>query len=213
MAEQISFSEFSSRFKLVHKGEELGSIELGIPGLHNVYNCLAAICVGLDLGLTFDTIKFALEGFSGPDRRFQLIGEPKGIQIIDDYAHHPVEIKATLRAAKQGWGRRTVVIFQPHRYTRTRDLLEDFYTAFYQADVLIVTDIYAAGEKPIPGVSAQKIAEGIREHGHRNVVFIPQTEEIVPYILETVKPRDMVLTLGAGNVWELAVKLKEELES
>lgn len=213
MAGQISFSGFSSRFQLAYKGEELGFIKLAIPGMHNVYNCMAAVCVGLDVGLTFEVIKSALEEFTGPDRRFQLIGEPKNIQIIDDYAHHPVEIKATLKAAKEGWGRRTVVIFQPHRYTRIRDLLEEFFTAFYQADVLIVTDIYAAGEKPIPGVSAKQIATGIREHGHRNVVFIPQAEKIIPHILEIVKPQDMVLTLGAGNVWELGLKLKERLES
>ncbi len=212
MAEQISFSKFSSRFKVLHRGSELGSVNINVPGLHNVYNCLAAITVGLDLGLGFDTIKLALEEFAGADRRFQLIGEVAEVLIIDDYAHHPVEIKATLRAAKEGWGKRTVAIFQPHRYTRTRDMLEDFFTAFYQADVLIVTDIYCAGEKPIPGVSAQQIAEGVKEHGHRNVVFIPNTEEIVAYVLDVLKPQDMLLTLGAGNVGELAGKIKQALE-
>jgi UDP-N-acetylmuramate--alanine ligase len=212
-AEQISFSEFHSRFKLLYRGRELGWIGLNIPGLHNVYNCLAAVGVGLDLGLEFATMKSALEGFAGADRRFQPIGEVRDILIVDDYAHHPTEIKATLRAAKQGWGRRTVVIFQPHRYTRTRDLLGEFFTAFYQADVLIVTSIYPAGEKPIPGVSAQAIVDGVREHGHRDVVFIPRMEEVVPHALGVVRAGDMVLTLGAGNIGELAVKLKQELEA
>jgi UDP-N-acetylmuramate--alanine ligase len=212
MAEQITFSKFSSSFNVLYRGESLGKVNNNIPGLHNVYNCLAAVGVGIDLGLEFSTIKSALEEFVGADRRFQLIGEAGDILIIDDYAHHPVEIKATLRAAKDGFGRRTVVIFQPHRYTRTRDMLDEFFTAFYQADVLVVTDIYSAGEKPIPGISAQQIAEGVKEHGHREVVFIPNMEEIVPYVLEVLKPKDMLLTLGAGNVGELAGKLKQELE-
>ncbi len=212
MAEQIVFSKFSSRFNVLHRGDRLGSVNINVPGLHNVYNCLAAIAVGLDLDMEFDTIKSALEEFAGVDRRFQLIGDVADILIIDDYAHHPVEIKATLRAAKEGWGRRTVVIFQPHRYSRTRDMLDEFFTAFYQADVLIVTSIYSAGEEPIPGVSAQQIAEGVREHGHRDVVFIPKTEGIIPYVLGVLKPQDMLLTLGAGNVGELASKIRQELE-
>jgi UDP-N-acetylmuramate--alanine ligase len=213
MAEQISSKEFQSRFNVLYRGRELGWISMNIPGLHNVYNSLAAVGVGLDLGLEFSVIKAALEGFAGADRRFQLIGEVGNVLIVDDYAHHPTEIEATLQAAKRGWGRRTVVVFQPHRYTRTRDLLGEFLTAFYQADVLIVTDIYPASEKPIPGVSAQQIVDGVRDHGHRNVVYIPRMEDVIPYVLEVVKPQDMLLTLGAGSIGELGAKLKQELEA
>ncbi len=213
MAEHINFSEFYSGFDVIYKQKKVGSIKVNVPGLHNVYNCLAAISVGLDLGVEFSSIKNALQDFTGPDRRFQQIADINNIIIIDDYAHHPVEIKATLRAAKRGWNRRTVVIFQPHRYSRTKDLLDDFFTAFYQADILIVTDIYAAGEKPLAKVSAKQIADGIREHGHKNVVFIPKMDDVLSHVWGIIKSGDMVLTLGAGNIGELGYKIKHKMET
>ena len=132
--------------------------------------------------------------------------------VVDDYGHHPAEIKATLSAAKSGWGRRTVVIFQPHRYTRTRDLLKEFFTAFNQADVLFLLDIYPAGEDPIPGVKAENLYEGIKGHGHKDVTLVPDRKEILEHLLPRLKTGDLVITLGAGDVWKIGETLAEELK-
>jgi UDP-N-acetylmuramate--alanine ligase len=189
----------------------LGRIPLRVPGLHNVYNALAATAVGLDLDLEFATIGAALGEFAGVARRFQLLGEVSGISVVDDYAHHPAEIQATLNAAKTGFARNLIAVFQPHRYTRTRALLPEFFTAFYQADRLFVTEIYPAGERPIPGVTGEQIAHGAREHGHKSVTYVPSKEGLAEQVLAVARPGDMVLVMGAGDIWRIGEEIVRRL--
>ncbi|MGH7395023.1 MAG: UDP-N-acetylmuramate--L-alanine ligase, partial [Candidatus Methylomirabilales bacterium] len=199
MARDITLKAMRSEFTVLRHHEPLGSLRLQVPGLHNVYNALAAVAVGLDLELAFPLIREGLEEFTGVDRRFQIKGTVRDILVVDDYGHHPAEIQATLAAAKAGFDRRVVVLFQPHRYTRTQKLLREFFTAFYQADVLLVTEIYAAGEAVIPGVSGRQIAEGVARHGHRDVTFVPDKGRLAGAVLHRLAPGDLVLTLGAGD--------------
>lgn len=213
VARDISFSQMNSEFEVYYKGRPLGKVRLMVPGLHNVYNAMAAVAVGLDLEMEFTHIKEALEEFSGVARRFQIKGVVRDIMVLDDYAHHPAEIHATLNAAKDGFGQKVIAIFQPHRYTRTKALLRDFFTAFYQADWLIVTEIYPAGEPPIPGVKGELIALGAKEHGHRDVTFVPNKEEIPDLIIPHLRPGDMVFTLGAGDIWKVGEDLLKKLSA
>ncbi|MFQ6671824.1 MAG: UDP-N-acetylmuramate--L-alanine ligase [Candidatus Tectimicrobiota bacterium] len=204
-------TSYTARFQ----GRSLGQVRLQLPGFHNVLNSLAAVAVGLELDLDFTTIADALATFGGIERRFQIKGELGGVMVVDDYGHHPVEIRATLRAAKDGWSeRRLVVLFQPHRYTRTQHLLQDFFSAFNEADVLITTDIYPAGEAPIAGVSGRQIYEGVKEHGHRDVSYVEPVSEALPLLEERLRPGDLLLTLGAGDVWKvgeaLVARLRQE---
>jgi UDP-N-acetylmuramate--alanine ligase len=189
----------------------LGEVRLNMPGIHNVYNALAAIAVGMELEIAFRTIKEALEGFTGVGRRFELKGETAGIAIIDDYAHHPEEIRVTLAAAKGLGDRRIVALFQPHRYTRTRDLFEEFLSAFAQADALFITDIYPAGEDPIAGVSAEALCQAIEQRGGTEVRYVPDREHLVDEVLPVLRPGDIVMTLGAGNIWETSEAIVEAL--
>src|SRR6202795_3410408 len=171
-ARRLSFSGMQSRFEVLHRGKTLGPATIQAPGRHNVLNALAAVGVGLDLEVPFERILQALSGFTGVQRRFQIRGEAAGVLVVDDYGHHPAEIRATLAAAKAGFDRRVITVFQPHRYSGTQHLRKDFLTAFYQSDVLIVMDIYAAGEAPIEGVHARDLADGIAAPGHREVVYL-----------------------------------------
>ena len=207
----VRFKQVESEFTVRYLGKNLGRFKLPLPGIHNVYNALAAIAVGLELEVDLEAIRSSLADFTGVERRFQLVGEKRDITVIDDYGHHPTEIKATLNAVRTGWNRRLVVVFQPHRYTRTRDLLEEFSTAFYEADCLILTEIYPAGEKPIEGVSAKRLYEQIRQHGHRDVRYIATLEEVVEALLLTVRPRDMLVTLGAGDIGKVGWMFLEKL--
>lgn len=194
------------------RSERLGRVRLGMPGVHNVLNSLAALAVGLELDLDFRTIAEALAEFGGIERRFQLKGEPRGIMVVDDYGHHPAEIRATLKAARSGWPeRRLVVLFQPHRYTRTRDLLREFFPAFIDADLLIVTSIYSAGEDPIPGITGRLLFEGLRQHGHRDVAYAEDLSQAESMLLERLRPGDMLITLGAGNVWKVGEAILKKL--
>lgn len=211
-AREIILQGMGSEFVVVARQEVLGKFRLRVPGVHNVSNALAAVAVGLDLDLEIDVIREGLEEFAGVDRRFQIKGEARGILVVDDYGHHPAEIHATLNAAKDGFGRRIVVVFQPHRYTRTKHLLQEFFTAFYQADLLVVTEVYAAGEPVIPGVSGKQIADGALGHGHRNVTFIPDTGEVAEFLLPALQAGDMVITLGAGDIWRVGEELLHRLE-
>jgi len=197
---------FGSRFNVSAFGKEMGEVNIAVPGLHNVYNALASIAVGLDLGIEFETLAAALGQFRGADRRFQVKGEKSGVLVVDDYGHHPTEIKATLEAARTS-GRRVVVLFQPHRYTRTRDLLDEFARSFYGADVLLVTDIYAASEEPIEGVTAAALVDEVERFGHRNAAYIGQISGAALKLREAVRSGDLVLTLGAGNVNQVADEL------
>jgi UDP-N-acetylmuramate--alanine ligase len=199
-ASAVELKEFASTFDVHLQGKKLGRVSLQVPGRHNIANALAAIAVGLDLEVPFDTVRAQLQAFHGADRRFQLKGESEGILVIDDYGHHPSEILVTLAAAKKGWGRRTVVVFQPHRYSRVQALLNEFARSFYDADVLAVTDIYPAGEEEIPGVTAEAMAEAIEKHGHKDVTLVKELKDVPGWLAERTREGDMVLTLGAGSV-------------
>ena len=201
-ASAVELKEFHASFDVALLRRKLGRVVLQVPGRHNVSNALAAIAVGLDLEIPFATIAAQLKEFRGADRRFHLKGETGGVMVIDDYGHHPVEILATLSAAKKGWGRRTVVVFQPHRYTRVGALLGEFARAFYDADVLAVTDIYSAGEAPIPGVTCEAVAHAIEEHGHKDVTLVKDLKEVPGWLQSRVREGDMVITLGAGTVYK-----------
>ncbi len=214
VARRVQLSGMTSRFEVHHRGDLLGECTLAIPGRHNVVNALAAIGVGLDLEIPFVTIQKALAGFAGVQRRFQIRGRADGVTVVDDYGHHPVEIRATLAAAKAGFDCRIVTVFQPHRYTRTKHLFEQFLTAFNETDVLIVIDIYGAGEAPIEGVDAAALAEGIRAHGHRQVTYLGgDRARIVDHVCSITRPGDLVLTLGAGDVSQLGPEILRRLQT
>src|SRR6059058_3480909 len=212
-AHGISYDQsFGSSFTVWRGIDVLGSISMRVPGKHNVYNSLAAIAVGLELEVPFAKIAEALGEFSGADRRFQFKGEERGITVVDDYGHHPTEIKATLSAARIGApNRRIVVLFQPHRYTRTNDLMDEFASAFNNADVLLVTDIYAASETPIDGVNAEVLTNRIKIYGHKHAEYIGAMENGPQVLRETVREGDLVITLGAGSVHRSGDQLLELL--
>jgi UDP-N-acetylmuramate--alanine ligase len=211
-ARRLQFVEMRSTFEVAHRGVSLGTMTLQIPGRHNVLNALAATAVALDLEMPFPKIQTALAGFAGVQRRFQVRGIARDVLVVDDYGHHPAEIRATLAAAKAGFDRRVITVFQPHRYSRTQHLRDDFLTAFYQSDVLIVMDIYAAGEAPIPGVHARDLADGIAAHGHREVLYLGSDRAaIIDYLCESTRAGDLVLTLGAGDVGQLGGELLQRL--
>jgi UDP-N-acetylmuramate--alanine ligase len=201
-----------SRFRVSYRKKDLGEFTLHVPGVHNVLNATAAIAVGVGLEVGVEAIRAALDQFRGVDRRFQLRGRVAGVSVIDDYGHHPTEIKATLAAARQCGFRKVHVVFQPHRYTRTRDLLEDFATAFGDADSLFVLDIYAASEKPIEGVSGEMLARTIREKGGLDAQYASSFADAVNSIAATAQDGDMILTLGAGNVSQLGPMIVEKLK-
>jgi len=205
----IQFDQsFGSSFTVVSGIDVLGRVTLRVPGKHNVYNSLAAIAVGLELDVPFDTIAHALAEFGGADRRFQFKGEEKGITVVDDYGHHPTEIKATLSAARIGApNRRIVVLFQPHRYTRTNDLIDEFASAFNNADMLLVTDIYAASENPIEGVNAEVLTGRIKSYGHKNAEYVGGLEGAAEILRDSVREGDLVITLGAGSVHRVGDQL------
>jgi UDP-N-acetylmuramate--alanine ligase len=201
------------RFQVTYKEKGLGEFKLRVPGMHNVLNATAAIAVGTALDVPAEQIRAALEAFRGVDRRFQLKGAAAGITVIDDYGHHPTEIRATLAAARQCEFRRVHVIFQPHRFTRTRDLMEEFSTAFANADTVSLLDIYPASEKPIEGITAEALAARITGSGKPGVTYTPSFSEAVDSVAALAKPGDMVLTLGAGSVSQLGAILLEKLSA
>ena len=200
-------------FQVTYKEKDLGEFTLHVPGTHNVLNATAAIAVGTALDIPAEQIRSALDGFRGVDRRFQLKGKAAGVSVIDDYGHHPTEIRATLAAARQCGFRRVHVIFQPHRFTRTRDLMDEFATAFADADTLCLLDIYPASEKPIEGITAEALASRIVGAGKRSVAYAPSFSDAVASVAALAQPGDMVLTLGAGSVSQLGSMILEKLES
>lgn len=209
-----TFIEFQSiygaEFTVRDRERELGRIKLQVPGLHNVYNALAAIGIARELDIPFEECQAGLHAFAGAERRFQIRGEHDGILVVDDYGHHPVEIQATLAAAKAS-ARRLVVLFQPHRYSRTMHLLDDFARSFNDADVVLLTNIYAASEEAIPGVTAESLAQRLKQFGHRNANYAGALDESVQQLLSVVEPGDLVLTLGAGSVWRAGEELLARL--
>lgn len=207
----------TTRFIAVRGGKDIGEVELQIPGKHNVQNALAAIAVGLELKVPFAQVKAGIEKFTGVFRRWEVKAEMDGVTVVDDYAHHPTEIRATLAAAKAGWRRRVIGVFQPHLYSRTRDFYDEFGRAFFNADVLVLTDVYPAREEPIQGVSGELIANAAREFGHKQVHYVPDKKSVPAYLMSIVQPGDMVITMGAGDIWkygeEFVTKLRERKKS
>src|SRR5438128_6825043 len=204
IAHNLRLAGLRSHFEVFRTGERLGQFSLNLPGTHNVANALAAIAVGAELDIPISAIAQALEEFSGVHRRFDRRGGRDGITVVDDYGHHPEEIRQTLRAAKSVWPtQRLVVVFQPHRYTRTQLLQQEFCTAFYDADALVLLDIYAAGETPLPGVTTAVLYEGLIGHGQREVYYLRERTEVVPFLQRYLQANDILLTLGAGDVWEI----------
>ncbi len=193
----------SSTFALFHSGRKREVFKLNVPGLFNVYNALAAIATGRELGLSFRSLREGLARFTGVQRRLEVKGGIGDITVVDDYGHHPTEIRATLEAARAVWKGRIVVVFQPHRYSRTSALFSDFVGAFDNADTLIVTDIYPAGEEKIPGVTGESLCQGIREGGHGDCSYGPSFEQIIETLLKRSEPGEVIITLGAGNVWKV----------
>lgn len=199
-------------FEVNYKDRSLGRMVVGMPGEHNVLNALAATAVGLELDLDTGVIREGLRSLGGLERRFHVKGQKGDILVLDDYGHHPTEIVATLKTAKECWPeRRLVVAFQPHRYTRTKAVFDRFVISFNEADVLVVTSIYSAGEDPIDGVTGEGLAQGIKEHGHKEVIFCPQEEEVLSTLLSVIRPGDLVITLGAGNIYGVGDRLLERL--
>ncbi len=202
-AMDIMHNENTTRFTLVRGGRELGEITLNIPGRHNVQNALAAITVGFELGVPFEKIKNGIEKFAGVFRRWEKKGEFRGILLYDDYAHHPTECRATLAGARAGWRRqRLVCVFQPHLYSRTRDFYEDFGKSFLLSDVLVVTDVYPAREEPIQGITGELIVNAAKQYGHKNVHYVPDKKSVPAYLAGIVKENDIVITMGAGDIWK-----------
>ncbi len=207
----IGSGHFSSDFSLLYRGAELGRFHLRIPGRHNVLNAMAAVAVAMELEVKPDTIREGLAAFSGVDRRFQVRGRERGVTVVDDYGHHPAEIRATLEGAREcGFGR-VHVLFQPHRYTRTLHLMDDFARAFHQADTVFVMDIYAASEKPIEGVTAEALADRLRQFGHRGAVYVGSMDRGVEAVAAEARDGDLILTLGAGSVSQAGDKILARL--
>lgn len=210
-AEQVQFNQMEAAFRVVHRQETLGEIHLHIPGRHSVSNALAAVAVARELGVEFPLIAESLGAFAGIHRRSEVKGEARGVLVMDDYGHHPTEIETTLQAIAEGWDRPLTVVFQPHRYSRTGDLFDDFVAAFDRADRLILTEIYSAGEEPISGISGAHLYQAMQRRGHMDVEFIPRPEDVAREIVARLQPGDMLLTLGAGDIYKVGEELLEFL--
>lgn len=211
-ADNIRMKGLNSYADIYHHDDFLGTLELSVPGLHNITNALAAVAVGMLVGLKFDQIASVLQLFRGAHRRFQLLGEVEGIRVVDDYAHHPTELKATLNAARQTDAKRVIAAFQPHRYSRTQMLYKAFGEAFADADLIIIDEIYPAGEAPIEGVNAGLIVDAVRENVEKPVYYFDNGEKLAAFLNETAETGDIILTLGAGNIWKVGVDLVNRLK-
>ena len=211
-AERRLYREVRSTFVVKHRGKELGEVEMMVPGAHNIKNALAVIALGTEMNIDFNTISNGLKQFSGVKRRFEIKGIFDDVMVVDDYAHHPTEVSATLRAIKNGWDRRLVAVFQPHLYSRTQDLYEDFARSFLISDVLLVTDVYPAREEPIAGVTGELITNMAKSMGHENVYWVEDKKRLVAAMKALVEPGDLVITMGAGDIWRICDKYAAILE-
>jgi UDP-N-acetylmuramate--alanine ligase len=211
-ARDHSFAEFRSTSTLYYKEKKLGALKLQVPGKHNISNAMAAVAVGLDLDIPAKVILRAMADYTGIGRRFELKKKVNDIMVVEDYGHHPTEIRATLEAAKRGFSRRLIVVFQPHRYTRLSLLMDSFATAFNQADVLVVTEVYPAGEMPLPGITGQALYEEIRRFGHRDVHFEPNLKKVSRLLKRLARPGDIILAQGAGNITKVVPEIIAALE-
>ena len=206
-AVDVSIHQFESSYTVSAFGEQIGRITVALPGRHSVYNSLAAVAVAMELEIPFQTIARALKSFRGVDRRFQLRGRYNDALVVDDYGHHPTEIEAVLNGVREGFGSRTIAVFQPHRFSRTQALLEEFGGAFHLADIVFVTDIYPAGEDPVPGIDGDLVQDALVRHGHPDVRFVKDPGAIVKQLQELLQPGDVMITLGAGDVWKIGDSL------
>jgi UDP-N-acetylmuramate--alanine ligase len=211
-ASDLQASGLSTSFELIRRGTSLGRFSVRMPGVHNVLNALATIAVADELAVDHAVVREALAGFEGVQRRFTVIGENRGITVVDDYGHHPTEIAVTLEAARTAYKRRLVVAFQPHRYSRTHHLFDELARAFDAADVVLLTDVYAAGESPIPGADSARLAQAVAAHGHRDVTYVGAQAELVPALLKRSRPGDIVITLGAGSITRTGPELLRALD-
>lgn len=211
-AVNISHEKNSSKFTVIYKGQEIGNLRLNIPGLHNVKNSLVAVTIAKEMGVDFDIIKKALESFTGVCRRFEKKYD-NDVMVVDDYGHHPTEIDVTLDGIRRGWNRRLVAVFQPHLYTRTRDFYAEFGRSFLNSDVFICTDVYSAREKPIEGVTGELIANSAKNFGHKNVYYEPDKTKIPDLLKSIYKKGDIIITMGAGDIWKYGEKFVEYLKS
>ncbi len=207
VASDIEVDGFGMRFRVRLRGKDLGYVRVALPGRHNVANALATLAVALELDVPFDAAARALGSFVGIERRFQTRGEARGVRVVDDYGHHPAEIRATLEAARELHAGRIFVVFQPHRYTRTRDLFDDFASVFHAADSVFFTPIYAAGEEKIPGIESEALVAATRARGHRDARFVGEFDAVIETLVRELEPGDWVLTLGAGNISGLGPRL------
>ena len=212
-AKQIHFSKNQSTFSVYHKNELTGNITLNIPGRHNISNALATIALGIKLGIPFKEIKDIIPGYTGVERRFEVKGIINDIMIIDDYAHHPTEIDATIRSVRDGWKNRLIIIFQPHLYSRTGDFYKEFANALIQADIIIITEIYAARENPVNHISGEMIADYANELAQRKIYYIKNMTSIPEFISPLLQPQDIVITMGAGDIWKVGEELIKRLTS
>ena len=211
-ARDIRMQGFSTRYRAFCMGNEIGEIEIHIPGRHNVLNSLAAVAVAHELELDWPSVQAGLRDMTGVQRRFQVKGEARGVKVLDDYGHHPTEIRSVLETLADCFpNNRRVVAFQPHRYSRTHALMDQFARCFYQSDALFLSDIYAASEKPIPGVTGDRLAEKIAAHGHHDLHYTPTLDEMLEKLAAFVKDGDVLITLGAGNIWQVGEKLLDRL--
>jgi len=211
-AEDVSFDNNKSLFNVYYKKELMGSIALKVPGVHNVKNALASIAVGHELKISFNKIKNALEKYEGVERRFEIKSVINDIMIVDDYAHHPTEVEVTIRAAKKGWDKRVVAVFQPHLYSRTRDFYKEFAGALNESDIVFVTDVYPAREQPIAGISGEMICNELKKMNHQNVFYIADKNNLPVEIEKLLQPNDMVITIGAGDIFKIGNQIIEDLK-
>ncbi len=202
----------TTQFTVIYHQKEIGRITLQMPGEHNIKNALASIAVGLEVNVPFETIRRALEKFTGVFRRFEIKGEVNGIMVVDDYAHHPTEVRETLRGMKAGWRRRVITVFQPHTYTRTRDFSEQFGRAFFNTDTLIVTDVYPAREQPIQGITGATIVDAAKKYGHKDARYVQDKKMVADALMDIVQPGDIVLTMGAGDIYMYGNEFLERLK-
>jgi UDP-N-acetylmuramate--alanine ligase len=206
-ARDIRFEGFGSSYSLQSNGRELGEVRLKVPGLHNIYNSIASCAVGLELGIELGSIQHALAEFGGVRRRFEVKGTAGGITVVDDYAHHPTEIEVTLEAARRAWPGRIVAVFQPHLYSRTKKLHKSFGRSFGDADLVIVTDVYGAREDPVPGVTGRLVSDACTDFGHKSVMYLEEKGDIAKRLLSEVKQGDMIITMGAGDIYRVGEEI------
>ncbi|RKU26034.1 UDP-N-acetylmuramate--L-alanine ligase [Candidatus Poribacteria bacterium] len=210
IAEEIEIEGPTSHYQVRLKGESCGKIHLKMPGRHNIANSLAAIAVGFEMDIPFEEMRIALESFQGVHRRFEVLGTVDDIVVVDDYAHNPAKLMAALKGAREGYNRRIIAVFQPHRFGRVQTLEDEFCRSFFQADVLIVTSIYGAGEEPIKNVTGENLAKAIKDHGHPQVIYISDMDEVVQQLMKITQPNDLVMTLGAGDIVKVGHKFLEQ---